>query len=132
MRPFAKVEICGVVDRKFVSNSGKFAKLVIAHPGRRGEVKTDCRSFDPDTIRAINELGVGQMVTVECSLEREKLTDKAKSEVKVDNFAVWMTALTINSLKVDDKPATGDMFSDEDEKPAAKKDGKGWDSDIPF
>lgn len=98
----ATFEICGAVVRKpFVSQSGKFAKVTLATPGRTTEKKTDVRAFDAGIIEEIGSLGVGQTVRITGDVDSEKLTAKDKSEVSVDGYPVWMTVLTARWVSVE-------------------------------
>jgi hypothetical protein len=123
----AGFRICGHVVRKYVSPTGKFASLVIATPNQRGgETKHDVRAFDLPVVEQIHELGVGQIVQVTGGIDNEKLTNKAKEEVKVDGFNVWLTKLTIRAITVEGSskaPAPG--------KPAEKPKAKTWGDDAP-
>lgn len=94
--------MCGAVVRKWISPTGKFASLTIGVPGNKGEIKHEVRAFSSSgLIDEINDLGVGQIVKVTGGVDREPLTDKARKEVKVDGYVVWVTKLTLKTLEIE-------------------------------
>lgn len=122
----AGFRICGAVVRKWVSPTGKFASLVVGAPNGKGkETKHDLRAFDPELVEQIHGLGVGQIVQATGGIDNEKQTNKAKEEIKVDGYNVWLTKLTIRALTVEGssvKPGA---------PPAAQVAPKGWDDNPP-
>lgn len=97
----AGFRICGAVVRRFVPPSGKCAFLMLATPGKKGEVKHELRAFDYDLIVEVGSLGVGQTVQCTGSVDNEPLKDKAKNDVQVDGRAAWVPKLTIRAMTVE-------------------------------
>jgi len=97
----AGFRICGAVIRRWVSSSGKFATLTLdvsAHPRSK---KIQVRAFDQAVVAEIAELGAGQTVEVTGQIDADCLKNKAKAEVKVDGYPVWVFPLTVKALKVE-------------------------------
>lgn len=97
----AGFRITGYVTRVWCAPSGKFASLQVETPnGKGGTKKIDLRCFS-DAIDEVRQLGNGQVVQVTGTVDMEKLTSKAKEEVKVDGYAKWSPALTIRKVEVE-------------------------------
>ena len=97
----AGFRIVGAVVRRFVPPSGKCAFVTLAVPGKKGEVKHECRTFDHDLIVEVGSLGVGQTVQVTGTLDNEPLKNKEKQDVQVDGRTAWVPKLTIRDLKIE-------------------------------
>lgn len=116
-----RFEVTGVVTRVWDNGKGTFAKLTVEAPNGRGGVsKIDFKAFS-ESVDAVRHLGYGQTVKVTGTVAMEKLTNKAKDEIKVDGYSFWYPTLRIGSVEVEPastKPAaTGHLGADS---------GDGW------
>lgn len=116
----AGFKIVGFVKRKFISQSGKFAKLTLDVPGPKGEKKLDVRAFDAEVIGDIAPLADGARVTVLGRVDSEPVKNKAGEKVMIDGYAQWVAALTATKVTVDpsskkpaNKPAANPLGNDD-------------------
>ncbi len=106
--------IAGIVDRVFAAQSGKFARVSVSAPDGKGKLqKIDVVAFS-ETFQLLANLGQGEEVTITGNIAMEKLTDKARNDVKVDGYAKWSPMLIAKTVKV------------ESAKPGIDPDDKGW------
>jgi len=102
----AGFRIVGAVAKKpFVPPSGKCAFLELAVPGRKDkEVKHELRTFDYDMINEVAALGVGMIVQVTGTVDREPLQAKINGKyenAQINGKDVWITKLTIGAITVE-------------------------------
>jgi len=91
----------GTITKKFVSESGKFAKFGLNVPteGKRFPIRLDLKSFSLTSIRLIKEgLDKGSSVRVSGTVESAKLTDKTGADVIVDDYPVYMNVLVASEI----------------------------------
>lgn len=94
----AKFKITGAVLDKFISPSGKFARLKVETSINGKRAKHTIKVFDHDCVRVVDTCGNGEMITVEGSVGQEVLKDRAGQEVKVDGYSVWQPMLVALSI----------------------------------
>lgn len=94
----AKFRITGAVLDKWVSPSGKFARLKVETSINGKRAKHTIKVFDHDCVRVVDTCGNGEMITVEGSVGQEILKDRAGQDVKVDGYSVWQTMLVALSI----------------------------------
>lgn len=123
----AGFRITGVVERKWIANSGKMAELTLAFPDRGKTSKVKVVAFK-DMVARVSEVGQGQTVQVTGGFWDTKLTDKAKNPIQVDGRDVYQLKLTIRTLVVEGEapPALGEP------PPTPGKDTDFGDGDRPF
>jgi hypothetical protein len=97
----AGFRIVGCVKRVFVADSGKFAKLTVDVQANAHAKTLELKCFDRSVIGDIRALRQGQRVQVRGKVESEKVTDRARNEVKVDGYALWIPALRPTSVEVE-------------------------------
>lgn len=103
--PRRSFEHCGYVVRKWVSDKGTFASVVLDIPGERGAAKIDYRCFADGPLDQIRNLQGGQKVVVSGSIDMECLRGKDKKDVKVDGYNKWIPCLTIRTMEVETSSA---------------------------
>lgn len=92
--------ICGMVEKVFAAPSGKFCKVTISCLNARDALqKVDVVAFS-DGFAMLSKLGQGETVQVTGNVAMEKLTDKARAEVKIDGYAKWVPMLVAKGVKV--------------------------------
>lgn len=102
----AGFRVCGSVVRRWANQAGTYATLVLdvfvvdEERGRSANKKLDFRGFR-GAVTDIAVLTPGAMVEVTGSVDSEKLTNKAKEDVMVDGYPVWVTKLTVRAVKVE-------------------------------
>ena len=91
----------GTITKKFVSESGKFAKIGLNVPteGKRFPIRMDIKSFSMSVIKLIKEsLDKGSSVKVTGTIENKKLTDKTGADVVVDDYPVYVSELVASEI----------------------------------
>jgi len=99
MQDSARFEIVGPMTRKWVAASGKVAKITVETSVNGRRAKHEIRTFDGDTIRAINDIGEGEVVTVRGIVSSEALTDRKGNKVESNGYQVWGAMLNANSVQ---------------------------------
>ena len=131
----ASFRICGVVVRRFVSQSGKAAFVTLNVAGDRGGKKIELRAFDQSIVDEIGALGAGQIVEVTGTVDVEKLTNKKRETIKVDGYEKWFPALVIRALTVEGSsraPAAPTNGTPAETPPAASTGANWQDEDVGF
>lgn len=96
----AGFRIVGIVEKVFLAASGKFAKLTISCPGNQDRMqKVDVVAFS-DKFDLVKNIGQGEEIRVTGAIAMEKLTNKAREEVKVDGYAKWSPMLVLADVTV--------------------------------
>ena len=104
--------VVGIVERVFAAQSGKFAKFTVSTQDGKGKLqKVDVVAFS-ETFGQLANLGQGEEVQITGNIAMEKLTDKARNEIKVDGYARWSPMLVAKTVKVE-KPATQAVAADD-------------------
>lgn len=93
--------VVGFVVRKYVADSGKFARVTVDVNQSPHPAKLDFRTFDPTMVADVGALKAGQKVQVRGRIESEKLKDKNKVEIMKDGYVYWATVLTLTSVEVE-------------------------------
>lgn len=102
----AGFRVCGSVVRRWTNQAGTYATLTLdvfvvdAERGRSATKKLDFRAFR-GVVTEIAVLTPGSMVEVTGSIDTEKLTNKAKEDIIVDGYPVWVTKLTVRAVKAE-------------------------------
>jgi hypothetical protein len=97
----ARFKIVGAVSKHWINAKGNFGTCDIeVQDGKYKSIFRRCKAFS-DVIDAFREIGIGEVIEVVGNLGNEKLTNKAREDVKVDGFNVWVNVLTITSIKRD-------------------------------
>src|SRR6266480_7277097 len=97
----AGFRICGVVERVFAAQSGKFAKVTVSCPGDKGKAqKIDIVAF-ADAFNLLKSLGQGEEVQITGSIAMEKLTDRQRNDVRIDGYVKWSPMLIAKAVKVE-------------------------------
>jgi hypothetical protein len=99
-KPGCGFRLVGHVVRRWINPARSFATLVLAVPGEKGERKHDLRAFG-EMVDLVEPLGVGMTVEALGTIDVEALKNRAREDVKVDGYAVWVEKLTIRTLNVE-------------------------------
>lgn len=91
---------CKVI-RTYVADSKKIGRVdVELQPGSGREfgAKLSAKSFSASVIGLIGELKVGQYVQLSGTIGSECVKDRAKNDVQVDGYKLWIPALNVTEI----------------------------------
>jgi len=86
----------GKVVRSF--SSDKFGKVTLEVAGERNACKLDFKTFNADHIALIKTLKPGDSVEVTGSIGVEAVKDKAKVDIEVDGYKLWIPMLKMETI----------------------------------
>lgn len=119
----AGFRIIGTIKRLFIADSGKFAKITLTVNAHPHPPELDLKSLDKILIGDMKrDLRQGQRVEFKGNIESEKVTDKARTEVKVDGYTLWIPALRPKSYAVEGSSRVP-QSSGKNEKPTDREPG---------